>query len=121
MKLPTFIVPLFAAAALASGCAGQDPRYDRNEYPIGTTHSNENYYAVIDSIEAHPAGDEANAFAHAATEGASGGHESNGRQNVYFIRVRFDDRSYRTVTQTSLNGLRVGDSVRIEAGRVRRY
>jgi hypothetical protein len=121
VKLQTFIVPLFVATALASGCADQDPRYGRNEYPIGTAHSNENYYAVIDSIEARPAGDEANANAHAATEGASAGHESNGRQNVYVIRVRFDDRSYRTVTQTSLNGLRVGDSVRIEDDRVRRY
>ena len=114
MKLQTIIVPLFAAATLASGCAGEDPRHGRNEYPIGAAHSNENYYAVIDSIETHPAGDEENAIAHA-------GRESNGRQNVYFIRVRFDDRSYRTVMQTSLDGLRVGDSVRIEADRVRRY
>jgi hypothetical protein len=37
------------------------------------------------------------------------------------IRIRFDDRSYQTVTQASLDGLRAGDSVRIERGRVRRY
>src|SRR5690242_5600332 len=115
MKLQTIIVPLFAASALASGCASSDPRDGRYEYPIGPGHANENYYAVIVSIESGPAGDEANAIAHAATEGASAGHESNGRENVYFISVRFDDRSYRTVTQTGLNGLRVGDSVRIEA------
>ena len=121
MKLQTFIVPLFAAAALASGCADRDPRYDRGEYAINTAHSNENYYAVIDSIEARPAGDEANAIADGNTEGALADHESNRQQNVYFIRVRFDDRSYQTVRQTSLNGLRVGDSVRIEHGRVRRY
>lgn len=121
MKPQTLIVPLFAAAALASGCADQDPRYDRSEYAIDAAHSNENYYAVIDSIEARPAGDEATVIARAASEGASAGHESNGRQNVYFIRVRFDDRSYRTSTQTSLNGLRIDDSVPIEHGRVRRY
>jgi outer membrane lipoprotein SlyB len=59
-----------------------------------------------------------------AVGGALIGHEigkANGRQDVYFIRIRFDDRSYQTVTQTSLDGLRVGDSVRIERDRVRRY
>jgi len=42
-------------------------------------------------------------------------------EDTYRIRVRFDDRSYQTVTQDSLDGLRVGDSVRIERDRVRRY
>jgi hypothetical protein len=45
----------------------------------------------------------------------------DGQQNVYFIRLRFDDRSFQTVMQAGLDGLRVGDSVRIERGRVRRY
>lgn len=124
MKLQTIIVPLFAGAALMSGCASSDPRYPGNEHPLGPAHSNENFYAVIVSIESGPATDEANATAQAITEGALASHEfgrSNGLQDAYFIRVRFDDRSYRTVTQTSLDGLRVGDSVRIENGRVRRY
>jgi hypothetical protein len=97
MKLTTIIVLLFAAGALASGCASSDLRDTGDEYQTNLAHSNENYYAVIDSIESRAAGD------------------------VYLIRVRFDDRSYRTVTQTGLDGLRGGDSVRIEDGRVRRY
>jgi len=124
MKLQTLLMPLFVASALTSGCAGHDPRYDRNEYHTGAAHSNENYYAVIDSIESGPARYEANSIAHAATEGVPPNPDfdrSHRPQDVYFIRVRFDDRSYRTVVQTSLDGLRVGDSVRIEANRVRRY
>ena len=95
MKLPTIIVSLFAAAALASGCATSDLRYASDEHQTGAAHSNDNYYAVIDSIESRP--------------------------DVYFIRIRFDDRSYQTVMQSRLDGLRVGDSVRIERDRVRRY
>ncbi len=124
MKLQTILVSIVAATALMSGCASSDPRYGHNEYPIGAAHSNENHYAVIDSIESGRADDEASAIAHTATGGGLASHEfgsSNPRQDVYFIRVRFDDRSYRTVMQTSLDGLRVGDSVRIEADRVRRY
>jgi hypothetical protein len=97
MKFPTIIVLLFAVAALASGCGTSDLRYASDEYRTSVAHSNENSYAVIDSIESGPTGD------------------------VYLIRVRFDDRSYRTVTQSGLDGLRVGDSVRIEDDRVRRY
>jgi len=73
---------------------------------------NENHYAVVDSIKSGPA------------IGAAIGQEigqANDQQAVYFIRVRFDDRSHRTVTQSSLDGLRIGDSVRIEDDRVRRY
>ena len=90
------IIVASAAAALVGGCATSDPRDASNEYPPGSPHSNENHYAVIDSIESGPT-------------------------DVYLIRVRFDDRSYRSVAQTSLGGLRVGDSVRIEDDRVRRY
>jgi len=124
MKLQTIIVLLLTAAALVSGCASPDLQYAGNEHVLAPAHSNENFYAVIDSIESGPAADEANATAQATTEGALASHElgkSNGRQEAYFIRVRFDDRTYRMVTQTSLEGLRVGDSVRIENGRVRRY
>jgi outer membrane lipoprotein SlyB len=42
-------------------------------------------------------------------------------QAIFIVRIRFDDRSYQTVSQASLDGLRVGDGVRIEDGRVRRY
>jgi hypothetical protein len=121
MKLRSIIVPLCAAAALVSGCAGSDPRRAGDESLLGAVHSNENFYAVVDSIESGPARDEATAAAGSATEGRHEFVISKGWQDVYFIRVRFDDRSYRTVTQTGLDGLRVGDSVRIENGRVRRY
>jgi hypothetical protein len=56
--------------------------------------------------------------------GALAGHEigkTNGRKDVYLIRVRFDDRSFQTVAQASLDGFGIGDSVRIERDRVRRY
>jgi hypothetical protein len=107
MKLQLIIVPLFVAAALASACASQDARTGGNDYRSGSGHSNENYYAVIDSIESGPADSEIG--------------KANARQDVYFVRVRFDDKSYQTVTQASIEGLHVGDSVRIERDRVRRY
>jgi hypothetical protein len=108
-KLLTIIVPLFAAAALASGCASSDARYGGNDYRYGSVRSNERYDGVIDSIESGP-----------VAVGREIG-KANRQQDVYFIRVRFDDRSYQTETQASLDGLRAGDSVRIERGRVRRY
>jgi outer membrane lipoprotein SlyB len=92
------------------------PRYGSNDHRNGSAHSNENYYAVIVSIE--------DAIAGTAVGDAMVGHEvrtADVRQDVYFIRIRLDDRSYQTVTQTGLDGLRVGDSVRIEHDRVRRY
>ncbi|HEV8262113.1 MAG TPA: hypothetical protein VGQ19_15335 [Burkholderiales bacterium] len=113
MEPQLIIVPLLAAAVLTSGCASSDLRYGSSEYRTGSAHSNENHYAVIDSIESGP-----------AIGGAMIGQEigqANEQQAVYVIRVRFDDRSYRTVTQSSLGGLRIGDSVRIEDDRVRRY
>jgi hypothetical protein len=103
MRLQTIIVPLFAAATLASACVSTGGN-DRRD---GSVRSNENYYAVIDSIETGPDDSEIG--------------KANARQDVYFVRVRFDDRSYQTVTQASLDGLHVGDSVRIEGDRVRRY
>jgi len=112
MKLQTMIVPL-VAAVLATGCASSDLRDGGNEYPTASVHSNENHYAVIDSIKSG-----------SAVGGAMIGQgigQANEQQAVYSIRVRFDDRSYRTVTQASLDGLRVGDGVRIEDDRVRRY
>jgi len=109
MELRLIFVPLLAAAILTSGCASSDPRYGSNEYPAGLAHSNENHYAVIDSIESGPA------------IGGAMIEQANKQPAVYFIRVRFDDRSCRTVTQNSIAGLRVGDGVRIEDDHVRRY
>ena len=57
--------------------------------------------------------------------GAMVGHEIEKRnqqqQEAYRIRVRLENGSYQTVTQQSLNDLRVGDRVRIENGNVYRY
>ena len=109
MRLQTFIVPLLAAAALSSSCANTDTRFGSNDTRYAYVHSNENMYAVIDAIETVRRGNDDNVVA--GTE----------REDRYRIRVRFDDRSYQTVTQASLDGLHVGDSVQIERDRVRRY
>ena len=57
--------------------------------------------------------------------GAVVGHEIEKRnqqqQQAYRIRVRLENGSYQTVTQQSLNDLRVGDRVRIENGNLYRY
>jgi len=149
MKLQTIMLALFAAATLVSGCATSDGRFASDGSRYGSVRSNEGYYAVIESIESRPAANNAIVGAiiggviggvagHqvgsgrgndvATVAGAAGGalvgHEidqANERQDLYSIRVRFDDNSYQTVTQASLDGLRVGDSVRIERNRVRRY
>jgi len=105
-KSNRIILPLFAAAALASACASPDARYGGNDDRYSSVRPNQSYYAVIDSIESPPGG----------TDG-----DAAGNQGAYSIRIRFDDKTYQTVTQAALNGLRVGDSVRIEGDRVRRY
>lgn len=60
--------------------------------------------------------------------GAMAGHEIEKRnrqqdasQDAYRIRVRLENGGYQTVTQPSINDLRVGDRVRIENDRVSRY
>jgi len=151
MQIRTLVVTLFALAVLLSGCASADPRNGGNDPRNGSLRSNEGYYGVVDSISPVASGSQGNAVAGTiiggvvggvvghqigsgrgndvatvagAVGGAVVGHEiskSNGRQDRYAIRVRFDDRSYQTVTQDGLDGLRVGDSVRIEHDRVRRY
>jgi len=50
----------------------------------------------------------------------SGIDASNETPGAYFIRVRFDDSGYQTVTQADLGELRVGDSVQIDRDRLRR-
>jgi hypothetical protein len=109
MRLQTFIVPLLGAAALASSCATTDTRYVSNDIRHRYVHSNENMYAVIDGIETVRRGNDGDVVA------------AMKHEDMYRVRVRFDDRSYQTVTQDNLDGLRVGDSVRIESDRVRRY
>ena len=109
MRLPTFIVPLLGAAALVSSCASTDTRYVSNDTRYAYPHSNENMYAVIDGIETVRRGNDGDVVA--ATK----------REDMYRVRVRFDDGSFRTVTQDGLDGLRVGSSVRIESDRVHRY
>ena len=57
--------------------------------------------------------------------GAVVGHEIDKRnqqqQAVYSIRMRIDYGGYQTLTQQSINDLRVGDRVRIENGNIYRY
>lgn len=60
--------------------------------------------------------------------GAMVGHEIEKRnkqqgtyQDVYRIRVRLDNGGYQTLTQQTINDMRVGDRVRIENNQVSRY
>jgi outer membrane lipoprotein SlyB len=48
-------------------------------------------------------------------------HDRKNNDDSYVIAVRFNDGSRQTITQESLGGLRVGDSVQIENGAVRRF
>ncbi len=48
-------------------------------------------------------------------------HDRKNNDENYVIGVRFNDGSHQTITQESLGGLRIGDSVRIENGGVRRF
>ncbi|CAG0987201.1 hypothetical protein BURK1_02071 [Burkholderiales bacterium] len=122
--------------------------YDRRYAPA---RSFEGYYGVIDAIDVAPVDSRNNALAGTVIGGVIGGvlghqvgsgrgndvatvagavggavvgHEigrSGGGRDVYVIRVRFDDRSTMSFMQDSLDGLRVGDSVRVEQDRIRRY
>lgn len=61
-----------------------------------------------------------------AAGGAYAGHQiekSNQTQqgNVYQLSVRLNNGSYQTLTQTTNNDIRVGDSVRIDNGVAQRY
>jgi len=120
MQRHTILVPLFATA-LAVGCASSSSPYDgnENENHHKSSRSNEGYYGVIASIESTPRGKSAAAAIAGGGTGDVG--DARRQQDLYVIRVRFDDRSYQTVSQAGLDGLRVGDSVRIERDRVRRY
>ena len=61
-----------------------------------------------------------------AAGGAYAGHEMESRNqtqqgNVYQLSVRLNNGSYQTLTQTTNNDIRVGDSVRIDNGVAQRY
>ncbi|HEX5365023.1 MAG TPA: glycine zipper 2TM domain-containing protein [Gallionella sp.] len=56
--------------------------------------------------------------------GAVVGHQiekSNRQADSYRVRVRLENGGEQTVTQQSIDDLRIGDRVRIESGRVSRY
>jgi len=125
--------------------------YDGNGYRYSGTRPNEGYYGVVDAIESTRVGSNDNAVAGTiiggviggvighqigsgtgntvatvagAVGGAAVGHEigqGNAGQDAYRLRIRFDNGNYQTLTQASIGNLRVGDSVRIENGRVYRY
>jgi outer membrane lipoprotein SlyB len=61
-----------------------------------------------------------------AAGGAYAGHELEKRNqtqqvNAYQLSVRLNNGSYETLTQSSANDIRVGDSVRIDNGVATRY
>ena len=122
MQRHTILVPLLLTA-LAVGCATSSSRDggNENENHYRSSRSNEGYYGVIASIESTPRGKAAAAAIADGGTGTGDVGDTRRQQDLYFIRVRFDDRSYQTVSQAGLDGLRVGDSVRIERDRVRRY
>ena len=127
-----------------------DPRYGSSDPRYGSSQPYAGAYGVIDAIETTQASDagigagtviggvvggvlgnqvgggrgKTVATVAGAVGGAVVGHEieKGNRTNVaYRIRVRFDNGSYQTVTQDSINDLRVGDRVRVENDRVYRY
>lgn len=56
--------------------------------------------------------------------GAVVGHQvekSNRQADSYRVRVRLENGGDQTVTQQNIDGLRIGDRVRIENGRITRY
>lgn len=85
--------------------------------------------AVVGGILGHQIGDGAGntaATVLGAAGGAYAGHELEKRNqtqqgNVYQLTVRLNNGSYQTLTQTTNNDIRVGDSVRIDNGVAQRY
>ena len=143
------VIATCLAAALMSGCANTNPRSEASpSYPSPSARSSG--FGVIEAIETTRAsgggigvgtviggviggvlgnqvgqgsGNTAATVA-GAVGGAVVGHEiekRNQTQEAYQIRVRFDNGSYQTVTQDSINDLQVGSRVRVENNRVSRY
>lgn len=124
-------------------------RYDSPRY--NGARSNEGNYGVVDSIESARSANNDSAVAGTVIGGVIGGvlghqvgggtgnsvatvagavggavvgHEigqANGERDAFRVRVRFENGSYQTVTQVNIGDLRIGDSVRIDKGRVYRY
>ena len=85
--------------------------------------------AVVGGILGHQIGDGTGntaATVLGAAGGAYAGHELEKRNqaqqgNVYQLTVRLNNGTYQTLTQTTNNDIRVGDSVRIDNGVAQRY
>jgi outer membrane lipoprotein SlyB len=150
MKLTQALIPVLALTALASGCASTNSggAYDQvnvrsaADRSYGVIESIESGRASDDSAllgtviggavgaaVGHEVGDgRSNDVATVA--GAVGGavvgrkidkaHDRKNNEDSYLISVRLDDGSRQSITQESLGDLRIGDSVRIDNGRVRR-
>ncbi|HCI14508.1 MAG: hypothetical protein A2063_08730 [Gallionellales bacterium GWA2_60_142] len=146
MKSSPIIIAIFlTVAALTSGCANTDSRSVSSSSSYSSV-----AYGVIDAIETtrgssggmgagaviggvvggvlgHQVGSGTGqdvATVAGAVGGAVVGHQiekSNKQQDEYRIRVRLENGGYQTVTQQTINDLRVGDRVRIENDRISRY
>lgn len=151
MKTPQIVIATFlSVAALMSGCAGTDTRpvsssssYSGTTYGVvdaieitrggsdGIGGSGIGAGAVIGGVVGGVLGHQVGggtgkdvATVAGVVGGAMAGHQiekSTKQQDAYRIRVRLDNGGYQTVTQQSINDLRVGDRVRIENDRVSRY
>jgi outer membrane lipoprotein SlyB len=144
------IVTMFTVAALMSACANtgyqhgsSPPSYSGTMYGViesiemtpgesgGIAGSGIGAGAVIGGVVGGVLGHQVGggtgkdiATAAGVVGGAVVGHEIEKRnqqqQSVYRIQVRLDNGGYQTMTQQSLNDLRVGDRVRIENGNLYR-
>lgn len=147
---PIVIATFLTVAALLAGCANTDTRpmsssssYSGAAYGVidaieltrgsgdGTGDSGIGAGTVIGGVVGGILGHQVGggtgknvATVAGAVGGAVVGHQiekSNKQQDAYRIRVRLDNGGYQTVTQQSVNDLRVGDRVRIEGDRMSRY
>jgi len=145
MKLHPSSNALFAAA-LATGCISARADFDGGDrWQVVQSSPDKGHFGVIASIGSGPADNDGTviggvlggivgrpmksqcAEGPAALAGAvrpgrvrSDINTANEPPGAYFIRVRFDDSGYQTVTQADLGELRVGDSMQIDRDRVRR-
>jgi hypothetical protein len=123
MKLPSGVIPLCAVAMLASGCASPGGRNGDDAYPNGPGRWNEGRYGVVASIQPDLQTTDANA---GAAVDYGGDHDRHGiatgaQQPGYVIRVRYNNGALHDVVQSKLDGMRVGDSVRVERDRIVRF
>ena len=151
MKTPKIVIATFlTVAALMSGCASTDTppmssssSYSGSTYGVvdaielvrgssdGIGGSGIGAGAVIGGVVGGVLGHQVGggtgqdiATVAGVVGGAVAGHQiekSTKQKDAYRIRVRLDNGGYQTVTQPSINDLRVGDRVRIENDRVSRY